>query len=258
MSPQVMNLSRDARLLFIGLITQADDEGRGTADPRRIKASIFGGDDVTANEVAKWLRELVSQRLVVEYSSNEHGLLYELPTWRAHQKIDRPKPSTYPAPTSKSTSDLRLVDDDSSSARRSIAQPARGSEGSEGSEGSLGSDRTDRTPRAREAEHGDFLKLQSAYPKFAGRQDWLMAEHHATLRVEQGATWAELRAAVDRYAAYVAAGGVSSTAHVLTPAKFFSAADKPWQQPWELPAAIPRAAARTTWLPPDDEVANVS
>jgi hypothetical protein len=41
LSPQIMNLSHGARLLFIGLITQADDEGRGIADIRRSRPSIF-------------------------------------------------------------------------------------------------------------------------------------------------------------------------------------------------------------------------
>lgn len=112
--------------------------------------------------------------------------------------------------------------------------------------------------RARDDGHEQFERLKALYPKFAGRQDWLMAEHSAQLRVEQGASWDELEQAVLRYAAYVAAGGVGSTAYVLTPAKFFSAADDPWKQSWELPTAIPRAAARTTWVPPDDEVANAS
>jgi hypothetical protein len=133
MSPQVMNLSHGARLLFIGLITQSDDEGRGTADPRRVKASIFGGDDVTSEQVRQWLEECTKQRLATVYETESHGALYQLPTWKQHQSIDRPKKSTYPGP-----SDRRAVDDPSSNDRRTIDDAsrdhARGSEGSEGSE----------------------------------------------------------------------------------------------------------------------------
>jgi hypothetical protein len=90
-----------------------------------------------------------------------------------------------------------------------------------------------------EAEHHVmFERVQKAYPAFAGRQNWLMAEHYCRVRIEEGSTWSELLDGVKRYAAYVKAGGVSSTAHVMTPGNFFSAADKPWKQPFELPKPI--------------------
>jgi uncharacterized protein YdaU (DUF1376 family) len=82
-----------------------------------------------------------------------------------------------------------------------------------------------------------FAVVRSTYPKFTGRQDWPNAEHHWRMRIEQGAGIAELQAGVDRYAAYVAAGGVSSSAFVMTPGKFFGAADRPWSQPWDVPAS---------------------
>lgn len=88
-----------------------------------------------------------------------------------------------------------------------------------------------------EAEHrAGFLAVQRAYPPFAGRQDWLSAEHYCRNLVEQhGESWQSLTAGVERYAAFVAAGGVSESRYVLTPAKFFSAADRPWTQPWAPP-----------------------
>lgn len=81
-----------------------------------------------------------------------------------------------------------------------------------------------------------FAALQAAYPAFSGRQDWLAAEHAAGVLIDRKlADWPTLHAAVDRYAAFVAAGGVSGPQYVLTPAKFFGAADKPWAQPWNPP-----------------------
>ncbi|MEP7314255.1 MAG: hypothetical protein ABI859_16850 [Pseudomonadota bacterium] len=81
--------------------------------------------------------------------------------------------------------------------------------------------------------------VKAAYPKFSGRQDWLQPQHYAQRIVDSGdATWAQLEAGVKRYAAYVEAGGVSSTSHVLAPVKFFSAADRPWSQAWEPPTSL--------------------
>lgn len=124
LSPQVMNLSMEARLLFIGLITQADDAGRGSADPRRIKAAIFGGDDVTSADVRRWLDEVSEQRLATLYETPEHGILYELPSWKAHQSIDRPRQSAYPGAQEAAST---------AQPRRSIVEPStRAREGSEG------------------------------------------------------------------------------------------------------------------------------
>ena len=92
---------------------------------------------------------------------------------------------------------------------------------------------------AREAQPesaGDLWdEAAQAYPKFSGRQDWLSAEHHWRRLVEEGVDPAELLAGVHRYAAYIGAGGVSGPQFVVTPAKFFGAADRMWSQAWEPP-----------------------
>lgn len=79
-----------------------------------------------------------------------------------------------------------------------------------------------------------FKRIQATYPKGTGRVDWLMAEYHCVHLVDNGlAKWDELVAAVDRYAAYVAGGGISSPKYVINPARFFSVGD--WKREWNLP-----------------------
>lgn len=108
-SPQVMNLSHSARLLFIGLITQADDEGRGSADPRKLKATIFGGDDeVTTARVTELLVDISVEKLCITYETESKEKLYFLPSWRSHQYIQRPKKSAYPAPCVPITKQARI------------------------------------------------------------------------------------------------------------------------------------------------------
>lgn len=97
LSPQVMNLSHSARLMFVGLITQADDDGRGLGDVRRLKAAIFPGDDITTQQVSAWLTECKDQALAALYDAAPHGSLYQLTGWH-HQKIKKPLPSQYPPP----------------------------------------------------------------------------------------------------------------------------------------------------------------
>jgi hypothetical protein len=155
-SPQVMNLSRDARLLFIGLITQADDEGRGTADPRKLKAAIFGGDDdISAACVVDMLAEIEGQTLCVTYDANGqgHGRVYALPSFTEHQYIQRPKPSVYPRPPKQ------IVARVSRKRTGSVSDKADTSIGGSdriGSDLRIGSDRKDRIgsgTRARAVDH---------------------------------------------------------------------------------------------------------
>lgn len=133
MSPQVMNVCRDARLLFFGLITQADDHGRASADPRKLKAAIFpGDDDIGGQRVLELQVELESQGLAVFYDGGSHGRLYALPTWTDHQYVQKPKASVYPAPPRRPNGHIP----DSSGRVSEVADTHTvGSDGSEGSDG---------------------------------------------------------------------------------------------------------------------------
>lgn len=115
--------------------------------------------------------------------------------------------------------------------------------------------------RARETDlHAEFERFKAAYPKFAGRQNWIAAELHYRNRLDRGVSTERLLQAVERYSAYIQAGGNSGTEYVLRPETFLSAADEPWNQPWPLPEAKskPKAAQPKFVAPPDDppEAAN--
>lgn len=89
--------TRDARLLFVGLITQADDSGRFRAAPALLRASIFPYDEkLTKDRVEVWIDELADAGLVSLYTvkRERYG---EFPTWSSHQKIDRPSESKIPS-----------------------------------------------------------------------------------------------------------------------------------------------------------------
>jgi hypothetical protein len=95
----VGRLSRDARLLFVGLITMADDEGRFRALPTLILGHVFPYDRDAPKHLAKWLDELCSRDLAALYEID--GMPYGwLPNFLKHQRISKPKPSIIPAPPS--------------------------------------------------------------------------------------------------------------------------------------------------------------
>ena len=92
-------LSLEARLVAIGLISMADDDGRLFGSVKAISAYVFPHDDIPAAKITKWLRELTSEAYLVLYEVD--GLQYGwLPKFREHQRINKPTPSTLPPPPS--------------------------------------------------------------------------------------------------------------------------------------------------------------
>lgn len=86
--------------------------------------------------------------------------------------------------------------------------------------------------------HRRFGEFMAAYPPFSGQSNLIVAETHARNRVQEGVSWDELIAAAKRYAAWVAAGGVSTTAHVMRPETFLSSSARPWAHTWDPPRRI--------------------
>ena len=88
--------SRDARLLFIGLLPFVDDLGRKQYHPRRVRAEVFPHDDLTLKQIDKWVDELVKAGVVKAYTVDEELFIW-LPHFLRHQRIDRPSHSDLPA-----------------------------------------------------------------------------------------------------------------------------------------------------------------
>lgn len=96
-SGDIKPLSRDARLLFVGLISMADDEGRFLGALNAINGFVYPNDDLPTAKVRRWLGELVDGGIVHLYECD--GVTYGcLPSWHKHQAINRPSESKYPAP----------------------------------------------------------------------------------------------------------------------------------------------------------------
>lgn len=95
---KVVNLTIPARLLLVGLISNADDEGRIVASPAAIIGTLYPQDaDVTTAKVKRWLAEVDRSGIARLYASGKAEYAY-FPRWKKHQKIDRPQPSNLPAP----------------------------------------------------------------------------------------------------------------------------------------------------------------
>lgn len=98
------------RLLFVGLITMADDEGRLRAPSAAVIGHVFPYDGIAHAKVRRWLRALHDGELIVLYEID--GTPYvQICGWSKHQKITRPTRSSLPAPTAEHTGRLFVTDE---------------------------------------------------------------------------------------------------------------------------------------------------
>ena len=90
-------LSDLAQVYFIGLISNADDEGRLKASAAFLKATVRPYKEDTFAEVDAVLGEIVDRDMVRLYEVDGTRYAY-LPKWLAYQKISHPSKSKMPEP----------------------------------------------------------------------------------------------------------------------------------------------------------------
>lgn len=96
-SEKIAELSDFEFRLWVGLITQADDAGRGDARPAIIKGRVFPlRDRVTVKDIDTALHGLAAKGCVSLYTVGGKPYFW-FPTWAAHQRVRECKPK-YPGP----------------------------------------------------------------------------------------------------------------------------------------------------------------
>ena len=99
-SDDIAALSREDRLLFIGLWSYVDDNGVGIDDYRQIAADLFALED-DVKEVRDYVREglaTLSRGLLIDRYEVEGRAYIHIRTWKKHQRVDRPNKARYPTP----------------------------------------------------------------------------------------------------------------------------------------------------------------
>lgn len=103
--------SDQVKIMAIGLLNFADDEGYFYADPSLVRSALrpFDDDSTIARACLEKLSE-IGYITVVE--SSKHGPIGQIVSFLDHQRIDRPNKSTIKELT-YSTNDRRTIDDQS-------------------------------------------------------------------------------------------------------------------------------------------------
>ena len=97
-SQNFSQLSDLAKIVFISLISHADDEGRGKAHPTRIKSSTFPYDEGRRVADIKSALSEIARRMSVQFYSVNGIEYYFMTSWGRWQKIDKPSKSKLPPP----------------------------------------------------------------------------------------------------------------------------------------------------------------
>ncbi len=96
-SEDIAKLTPRQRLLWIGLWSNADDEGRGRGSLAAIRSTVFKYDDLTLQDLASDL-EAIKAHCKVQFYEVDGSLYYACLGWDVWQKVDHPKPSFIPPP----------------------------------------------------------------------------------------------------------------------------------------------------------------
>jgi hypothetical protein len=95
---KLMQCSLTAQVLFIGMFSHADDEGRLAADTADLKRAIFGYNPTTPEEIEAALDELraACKSLAVYHVDGDRYVAFR--KWEQYQYVQRAKPSKIPPP----------------------------------------------------------------------------------------------------------------------------------------------------------------
>lgn len=96
-----LEMSMSAKLVYIGLISNADDQGRGYASPKSIKAKILPGEFLSLEAIQAIKAEIAANTRTRFYEAGGTEY-YALDRWLDYQVINKPTPSKIPAPVDNS------------------------------------------------------------------------------------------------------------------------------------------------------------
>ncbi len=89
--PVMCRLAPEARLLALGLLNLADDDGYFLADPAIVRGSCMPYVD-SIPKISGWMRDLSRAGWIELCETTEHGILGRVRKWTEHQRLDHPKP----------------------------------------------------------------------------------------------------------------------------------------------------------------------
>ena len=223
-------------LVFSGLWGHCDKEGRFEWRPRTLKRNILPFVTYDINATLSLLKDHDFIRYY-EVDGKPYGYI---PTFKEHQRISGKEalaPAVHPTPGSNGEAPVKhQVRTREKPEKQQGSQEGKGRErnttaGCSPAMSPSGSSKPEYPP--------DFEAIWQLYPRRNGDNPKRRALRAYHARLDDGHTFEEMRAGVERYAAWVRATGKEYTETVKQAATFFGP-DKPFLEAWALPQPKPQ------------------
>lgn len=242
------------RLVFLGLISQADDAGRLVDNPRLIDGLLF---PETGDSSRESLETLARLGRILRYRSESGQRLIQIVGWDKHQKVQKPSAYVLPAPAPEAFAALDVTRD-SGETPESVQSVSGDSPSPIPDLRPTTYDQRPTTTAAAAADTDLFNEFWKAYPRRAGSNPKNRALKAWRARIRSGAKPSDIMAGLRRYAAFVDATGKAGTEFVMQAATFLGP-DERWTESWALdrakappPPAGSEAARRHNEMPGSD------
>lgn len=110
-SEDVSRLTITQRYLLIGMVSMADDYGKGRATPAKVRSFVFPYEDIPIREIKADLQK-IAEHISIEFYEVDGNSYYKFVNWNKWQRVDKPQPSNIPDPDrSKSNSENHSKND---------------------------------------------------------------------------------------------------------------------------------------------------
>jgi len=104
----VAKLNMLERLLFMGIFSNADDEGKGEADPAYLRSTIFPYDDISLKEIINGINKICKYMNIIFYEVNSVKY-YKILNWKKWQSINKKQKSKIPEPLDENVNKVNDV-----------------------------------------------------------------------------------------------------------------------------------------------------
>lgn len=96
-SEDVSRLTLRQRFLLIGMVSMADDYGKGRATPAKVRSFVFPYEDIPIREINADMQK-IAEHISIEFYEVEGNSYYKFVNWSKWQRVDKPQPSNIPDP----------------------------------------------------------------------------------------------------------------------------------------------------------------
>jgi hypothetical protein len=247
-----------SRLVFLGLISMADDQGRLVDNLKLLDGQLFPNTDDSCREP---LDTLVRVGRVLRYRAKSGQAVLQIANWSKHQKVDHPSRALLPGPEEAVLADAVVTpavtpeprENDATQAndaRDNLADTSRESREtlaprpvpsylvtkrtSDLVTESL-SDHREKRAMVPDTLDDGFAGFWQRYPRRVGGNPKRRALMAWRARRRDGVTLAEMLTGLERYRAYLEHEGKLGTEYVMQAATFLGP-DRRYEEAWELPA----------------------